>query len=153
MVCFINLTVTLTLGCRFGCMRRGCRGTRWTVGIVARKWCHVSRCCWCCHCCRFNCNYLQIIWLNPFQFSICTKVWIGMCKMRYLRFLQLRQVHLLLLRRRGRGLLDGPSPMQQISIEIRMVNPIAIGIISARYAGIGWWMTVVLVFVFVYMKI
>jgi hypothetical protein len=57
-----------------------------------------------------------------------------MCKMRYLRFLQLRQVHLLLLRRRG--LLDGPSPMQQISIEIRMVNPIAIGIISARYAGI-----------------
>lgn len=54
--------------------------------------------------------------------------------MRYLRFLQLRQVHLLLLRRRG--LLDGPSPMQQISIEIRMVNPIAIGIISARYAGI-----------------
>ena len=59
-----------------------------------------------------------------------------MCKMRYLRFLQLRQVHLLLLRRRGRGLLDGPSPMQQISIEIRMVNPIAIGIISARYAGI-----------------
>ncbi len=57
--------------------------------------------------------------------------------MFYRLFLQSRQVHLLLLRDRSRGLLDGPSPMQQISIEIRMVNPIAIGIISARYAGIG----------------
>ncbi len=61
--------------------------------------------------------------------------------MFYRLFLQSRQVHLLLLRARSRararGLLDGPSPMQQISIEIMMVNPIAIGIISARYAGIG----------------